>query len=522
MHYIIKNVYKVKWLILAQVVLWLVATVAISLIPACNKYLVDYVFLNSGKNFPALLLVYGTCSFVYLAAIWGSERFVWKTAIAFENALKKQCFDAVLQMKFGVFSKKKSEEYLSMLTNDISRVEQDYLQPICALVKSSVSVVVYAVVVSIYTSPLICTVLFALSILASFTPKIYKKRLRTAGKAFVNEAAVYTKKTSDLLKGFELADRVSRPFFSRENARNTDALSKKRHVMGKAKVNGNTISGTAVFLIDIAVFALCGIMMLNGHITAGTIFAAVTYAQSFTEPVQEILYDINMLNSTKDIIPSLEDLLSLLDGNQEHSLEPAHASLTLNNTRVVFPDKVLCYNASFRLGKKYLITGESGSGKTTLLKALLGRIPSTDDISPEEWTGVVSEDECFYLSQHQHVFSDDTFNNVTIFGAYPYPDATTDAQILLKSKMQKSEDCTKLSGGEQQFLKLYRMLAQKKDILLLDEPFSSMDGGNAREAFHMISQIPATIILVSHNVTFDKADLAQWKIVRIEEVCHEK
>ena len=503
---------KVKWYVAAQVVLSLIATIAIALIPAYNRHLVDNVFPNKGEGFLPLALAYVISYAIYLITIWGSERFVWKSAIRFENILKKECYSFIARMKYKEFHKRKNEEYLSILTNNITSIEQDYLQPICALIKSAVSIIIYTVIISIYTTPIICITLLLLSILAAFTPKIYKKKLRQAGKEYVDEEATYTKKVSDLLDGAELIDQNSRSAFERKNASFTDILSHKRLLLGKRKVNGNTISGTAILMINAITFILCGVLLLRNSISVGIIVAALTYAQSFTDPVQEILYDINTLNASKDIVHALENEICAV---AEATEEPPLKDVILNNIQVSFPEKTLSYNAAFTLGEKYLITGESGHGKSTLLNIIAGR----SDIPG--FSGCLSENDCFYLSQHQHVFNDTAINNITIFGSYPSPEEAEMEQLPKYNRIISEQDCSVLSGGEKQIMKMLRALVQQKPVLLMDEPFAALDHDNAKTLFHVLSQMNCTILMVSHTTDFDSADLAHWNNIQIGEICHE-
>ena len=96
---------KIKWYVAVQVFLSLLATVAIALIPAYNRYLVDNVFPKNGEGFLPLAFAYIISYCVYLAAIWGSERLVWKSAIRFENILKKECFSFIARKKYKEFNK---------------------------------------------------------------------------------------------------------------------------------------------------------------------------------------------------------------------------------------------------------------------------------------------------------------------------------------------------------------------------------------------------------------------------------
>ena len=309
-----------------------------------------------------------------------------------------------------------------------------------------------------------------------------------------------------------MIDQNSRSAFERENESFTDFLSHKRHILGKRKVNGNTISGAAIIMIDTITFLLCGFLLLKGSISVGIIVAALTYAQSFTDPVHEILYDINTLNASKDIVRFLEkEICTITKTEKESSLK----DIILKDVRITFPDKTLTYNTSFSLGQKYLITGESGQGKTTLLNIIAGRsnIPGFHEY--------LSKNNCFYLSQHQHVFNDSALNNITLFGSYPSPTETEIKQLPKYNRIIIEKDCSILSGGEKQIMKILRAIVQQKPVLLMDEPFAALDQDNAKTLFHTLSLMDFTIIMVSHNTNFDNTDLAHWKNIQIGDICHE-
>lgn len=259
----------------------------------------------------------------------------------------------------------------------------------------------------------------------------------------------------DLLAGIELVNGNTRKAFLNQNNAITDELSHKRYRLGKAKTNGNTISGSMICFIDIGIFILCVYLLKEGSITAGIAVATITYGQSFADPMQELLYIFNMLNSSKDIVKNMEQLMEFEDD-----------------------------------------TVESVSGDA--------------DLNPEQ---------IFYLSQEQHIFSEDVFNNISIFGAYrDYKTYGIEEMPIFKNIKDKS-DCSNLSGGEKQVVKFLRMLAQQKKILLIDEPFSALDNEVSKKLFHILTEIDATIIMVTHQSEFDEADKAKWDVVNIREIC---
>jgi ABC-type bacteriocin/lantibiotic exporter with double-glycine peptidase domain len=511
--------------IAAQVGFWILSTTAIALIPAYNKRLIDTVLPHGGTGLPGLILVYSVTYIVFLAAAWLSERLLWRCGIQFENALKKACFDKLLNLPYKTFSEKKSGEYLSMLTKNISTLEQDYLTPVCALIKDFLAILIYVVIIAYTTSPVICAALLVFSVFAALSPSIYKNRLKKAYREYIDESASYTKRITDLLDGFDMVDAVSKISFAKANARFTDMLSSKRMQYGWNKVNSTTVSGTiSTILIDISIFGLCGYLMLHGYITVGIVVAALTYTQSFMDPFNDMLYCINTLNSTKEIAREVDIFLST-ENHVTLYTKPV-SKISCRNVTVDFCSKKLCYNMVIEIGKKYVLHGQSGTGKSTLFRVLTGHTAYSGEILVDDTVSttipILAQDICYYLSQQQHIFSEDFLTNVSLFGAYPYNEAELRKNFdidRLFGNIKGSVDCSKLSGGEKQAVKICRMLIQGKGILLLDEPFSSLDKENASKLIINLSGCAATIILITHDHSFKTLD--GWEHININEVCHE-
>ncbi|WP_341534042.1 ABC transporter ATP-binding protein [Sporosalibacterium faouarense] len=152
--------------------------------------------------------------------------------------------------------------------------------------------------------------------------------------------------------------------------------------------------------------------------------------------------------------------------------------------------------------------GHSGSGKSTIANLLMKYITPTNgkikvdgvDISEIDTSGILG---C--VNQFEHVFSDSFLNNVTVYGAYPGENLNNITDYYSCNKIdliKEKNDCTELSGGEKQLLSLVKMMLINRDIIILDEPFSSLDFQNSilmQEKVYGLKD--KTMIVITHNLS---------------------
>jgi iron complex transport system ATP-binding protein len=165
------------------------------------------------------------------------------------------------------------------------------------------------------------------------------------------------------------------------------------------------------------------------------------------------------------------------------------------------------------------ILGPNGSGKTTLLHLLLGLLSSTageihlagqprDRYSRRELSRLVG-----LVPQSEHVPFDLSVLEYVLMGRAPYlslldlPKAA-DRRIALQALAMtgltplRGRPVPSLSGGERQLAMVARALAQKPQVLLLDEPTSHLDLGNKRRVLSLLQELQGgerTVILTSHD-----------------------
>ncbi|MHC1604531.1 MAG: ABC transporter ATP-binding protein [Candidatus Methanofastidiosia archaeon] len=166
---------------------------------------------------------------------------------------------------------------------------------------------------------------------------------------------------------------------------------------------------------------------------------------------------------------------------------------------------------SFKVKEKEFlcVLGPSGCGKTTLLRIIAGlEKPSSGTI---EWNKEKNDNYIGFVFQEHSLFPWRTvFNNIA-FGheMLRNPKDETKKVVdklieLMSLKGFENSYPKELSGGMQKRVAIARALAVDPDILLMDEPFVSLDAQTRnnlqRELLKVWKEIKNTVIFVTHNV----------------------
>ena len=490
---------------LAPIIFWeslttLLSDSALILIPVVYKLAIDQAFPQKDVRLWGLLTIaFFGLILTHLAFVYVSQNLVWLRSVRFEKNLKDLIFERLMWLTPKSFQKQKSSERINLLTEQITTLEQDYLNPRIVLIQSILTLAIYSVVVILSTHWLIFVSLLIGSLLTLVSPKLLKKRLATKNKIYIDERKRYMRISEDLLHSFDMLDAKSVCAFAKRHEQESEQVQNKRLVMGRAKVLSLLISGACLFLIDFLVFVSSGQLILFNDLSLGVLVASFSYIQSFIDPLREIVSCANTINSTEQLRAECDELLQVENRwNKTVSLQNNWSELRLENVSVKFPQKTLTYNLCLQAGKKYLLRGKSGSGKSTLFRILQNQVDYEGLLTIDGEHRTLHESEYFYLPQNQRVFAEDYSSNVSLFGAYPYRTAIVPEDEAYRA-MRQVTDATQLSGGEQQILKFERCLNTRKSFLLLDEPFANLDTKKSAELLSILDSYTGTVVLISHE-----------------------
>lgn len=193
-------------------------------------------------------------------------------------------------------------------------------------------------------------------------------------------------------------------------------------------------------------------------------------------------------------------------------------------------------NLHLNAGDIGCLLGPSGCGKTTTLRAIAGFEPVAEGeiqlagevISRPGFTLAPEKRRIGMVFQDYALFPHLTVEENIAFGIRKHPErerVTAELLELVKLQQHGKRYPHELSGGQQQRVALARALAPEPRLLLLDEPFSNLDGELRRRLSHEVREILKTrgtsAILVTHDQeeafavsdhvgVFNQGRLEQW------------
>ena len=209
------------------------------------------------------------------------------------------------------------------------------------------------------------------------------------------------------------------------------------------------------------------------------------------------------------------------------------SGLELRHVRVPFGDKAGLDDVTLQVprGERVALLGPSGVGKTSLLRAIAGLgvlssgavVVDGRDVGslPPERRGVVYMHQSPSLFPHVSVLDNVAFP-LEVRGVTKRAARATALELLDRVRMgfAAARPPSTLSGGQRHRVALARALAAEPAVLLLDEPFASLDPELRAEVREAVIEIlehgngPA-VMLVTHDVD-EAAGVADRLVVLLE------
>ena len=170
--------------------------------------------------------------------------------------------------------------------------------------------------------------------------------------------------------------------------------------------------------------------------------------------------------------------------------------INLKDISVKYGDNVIYSDFSFIFHEGVnVILGKSGSGKTTLLNVIANLV---------EHGGECDADKVAIVFQTPCLSPVSVKNNVKLVVNGNNESKIDEVLKIAQIYDLRDKKATQLSGGEQQRVSLAMAFASDAPVLLLDEPFKSLDYGTRSKLYQTLNNLLVnfnkTVLLVTHDV----------------------
>lgn len=189
--------------------------------------------------------------------------------------------------------------------------------------------------------------------------------------------------------------------------------------------------------------------------------------------------------------------------------------IEFKNLKLSFGEKEIFngFNLTIYCHQKILILGKSGKGKSCLINALLGfqNLDGGDILFKNQRVKAkdfrLLRQSCAYVNQDVTLGSGLVLDFLREIAAFSYnnlkfKDNFLDEKLLSFFDLDNSiyaKNLAQLSGGERQRLALVVALSLKREIIVLDEPTSSLDDDLKLKIANYFAKVPQTVIVISHD-----------------------
>ncbi|MBV8048232.1 MAG: type I secretion system permease/ATPase [Paludibacterium sp.] len=288
----------------------------------------------------------------------------------------------------------------------------------------------------------------------------------------------------------------------------------------------------------VATLVLGVYLILDGKTSPGGIIAAGMLAGRATAPLGQLVALLTQYHQARASLTSVESVMKLPTERDDEARytprSPFGGAIELKNVHFRYPGAkqpaLSDVSLRIRAGERVAILGAIGSGKSSVQKLVMGLYQPTEgtvlidgidlrQIDPDELRRHIG-----YVPQESLLFYGSLGYNLTlgvadvpvtrlqralhIAGLGRFVDQHPDGYDMLIGERGET-----LSGGQRRALCIARAWVGESAIMLMDEPTSNMDPGQARRIVRALSGVLAgkTLLLVTHQA--DVLDLVERVIV---------
>ncbi|MCM8106935.1 SmdB family multidrug efflux ABC transporter permease/ATP-binding protein [Enterobacter cloacae complex sp. GYL001] len=514
-----------KPLSIAVLLLWIAAIAEVTG-PLLISYFIDNMV---AKNYLPLGLVAGL-GVAYVGLQLTAARLHYAQSLLFNRAavgvvqqLRTDVMDAALRQPLSEFDTQPVGQVISRVTNDTEVIRDLYVTVVATVLRSAA--LIGAMLVAMFSldwrMALVAIAIFPAVLIVMVIYQRYSTPIVRRVRAYL----------ADINDGFnEVINGMSVIQQFRQQARFGERMGEASRSHYMARMQTLRLDGFLLrpLLSLFSALVLCGLLMLFGLTTRGTIevgvlYAFISYLGRLNEPLIELTTQQSMLQQA---VVAGERVFELMDrprqtyGDDERPLESGsiafdHVSFAYRDDQLVLQD----INLEVPSRGFVALVGHTGSGKSTLASLLMGYYPLTQgeirlDGRPLAALSHNALRKGVAMVQQDPVVLADTFYaNVTLGRPFTPEQVWEVLETVQLADLARGlsegihtrlgEQGNNLSVGQKQLLALARVLIETPQVLILDEATASIDSGTEQAIQQALAAVRdrTTLVVIAHRLS---------------------
>ena len=444
-----------------------------------------------------------------------------------EADMRSDVFAHMQRLSFSFFDKNRTGVLLGRVTNDLFEiVELAHHGPENILTCSLT--IVGALIILLFINPRLTLVLLVLLPVAIYCTMRQRLNMRRANREVKKKTGEINAAIESGISGI----RTSKAFANEQVEEDKFEAANENFRKSKAdyyKAMGLFMGSmeATIGLMQAAVIAVGGIMLMNGTLNLVDLLTFTLYVSTFTTPVRKLAQFMEIYTQgtagfsrfleimrTEPEIQDAPDAVEIKDVKGRITYD--HVSFHYNDGADVLKD----INVTVEPGTTLALVGSSGGGKTTMCH-LLPRFYDVsegavriDGMDVRKITQESLRRHIGIIQQDVFIFAGTIMENIR----YGRPDATDKEVINAAIRAEIHDEIMAmpdgyqtfvgergviLSGGQKQRVSIARVILRQPPILILDEATSALDSVTERKIQESLDLLSAgrTCIVIAHRLS---------------------
>ncbi|MCS5455069.1 SmdB family multidrug efflux ABC transporter permease/ATP-binding protein [Enterobacter asburiae] len=514
-----------KPLSVAVLLLWIAAIAEVSG-PLLISYFIDNMV---AKSYLPLGLVAGLgVAYVGLqltaAGLHYAQSLLFnRAAVGVVQQLRTDVMDAALRQPLSEFDIQPVGQVISRVTNDTEVIRDLYVTVVATVLRSAA--LIGAMLVAMFSldwrMALVAITIFPAVLIVMIIYQRYSTPIVRRVRAYL----------ADINDGFnEVINGMSVIQQFRQQARFGERMGEASRSHYMARMQTLRLDGFLLrpLLSLFSALVLCGLLMLfglssNGTIEVGVLYAFISYLGRLNEPLIELTTQQSMLQQA---VVAGERVFELMDrprqayGNDERPLQSG--TIAFDNVSFAYrEDRLVLQDITLDVPSRGFVAlvGHTGSGKSTLASLLMGYYPVTqgeirlDGRPLASLSHTVLRKGVAMVQQDPVVLADTFYANVTLGRDYTQEQVWDVLEKVQLAELARGfsdgintklgEQGNNLSVGQKQLLALARVLIETPQILILDEATASIDSGTEQAIQQALAAVRdhTTLVVIAHRLS---------------------